>query len=785
MSELTEFNDIQKELGFNFINYAAAVNLDRAIPDATSGLKPVARRILYGAYEGGRVSSKPHVKCAKIVGDVMGTYHPHGDTSIYEALVRLARPWVMRYPLLDFHGNMGNIGGDGPAAQRYTEARLSKLTEEGLLFGLKKKNVPFIPNYDESTEEPITLPSIFPNLLCNPNTGIGVAMACSWLPHNLTEVATAIYDYLDGKEPMLPGPDFPTGGLIINKNDIPDILRTGHGSVKVRGQYKIEKEHNIVFYEIPYGQNTESIITEIGELCDSQEIEGIVDIRDEGNLKGLRIVVQCNKKVNPESIVKILFAKTNLQTSISYNQIALVDKTPVELSLKDCIKIYLKHNEDCLIKETQFDYEKTKDRKEIVEGLLIALEDIDNVITLIKTSESSVVAKESLQKKYGLNEPQAKAIINMKLGTLAGLEKIELQREAEELKETIERLTAILSSSDRRIEIIRERLECLVKKYGDSRRTQLMNIIVQKEDKEIEAVIPEETIVVMTVDGYVKRIPPASLKTQKTKGKGVKNGNDVVLDMIATNTIDSLLIFTSTGKMYKTIVDNIPIGTVASKGTPISNFIKCDPNEKIMGITSLERKEHKDYVVFFTKKGLVKKTRMEEYLKTKRGNGIQSIKLVEGDSIANVLFLDEEQVIVVTRNGMAIRFETKNINPIGRNAAGVKSIKLDEDDEVIGGYPLIDNNEYLTIFSEKGMGKRVSLNEFTIQSRGGKGVICYKPTASTGKIADVVITKDDNEIIIAGRTNSLKVSAADIPVISRTSIGNIVSKTDIISVTKV
>ena len=385
-------NDVRAELGTNFIEYAVAVNTDRAIPDAKSGLKPVAKRILWSAYEEGRTFNKPHVKSARIVGDVMGKYHPHGDSSIYGAMVRLSQPWVLRYPLIDWHGSNGNIAGDGPAAARYTEARLSKLAEDGMLAGLKKKNVDFIDNYDETLDEPVTLPAIFPNLLCNPNTGIGVAMACNWLPHNLKEVADAIIDYMDGKEPMIPGPDFPTGGLIINGNDLPGIIKTGHGSVKVRGKYNIDK-NKIIFYEIPYGTNTEALIADVGKVCDEGEIEGVSDVRDESNKKGLRIVIECKRDASIDTIIKKIFAKTNFQTSISYNQVALIGKTPTELGLKDCIKIYIDHNIDCLIKELNFDLNKAKARLHIVEGLLIALEDIDNVITLIKKSASSAAAK--------------------------------------------------------------------------------------------------------------------------------------------------------------------------------------------------------------------------------------------------------------------------------------------------------------------------------------------------------------------------------------------------------
>ena len=481
-------NDVVNELGTNFIEYAVAVNTDRAIPDATSGLKPVNRRILWSAFDNGQTSNKPHVKSARIVGNVMGALHPHGDSSIYGAMINLSQEWRMRYPLIDIHGNNGNIAGDGAASMRYTEARLSKLAEEGMLSGLKKQNVDFMLTYVEAAEEPVTLPAIFPNLLCNPNTGIGVAMACNWLPHNLGEVAQAIYDYMDDKEPTLPGPDFPTGGIIINKNDIPNIIKTGHGSVKVRGQYKIDKQ-NIIFYEIPYGTTIEGLLTEIGEACDSKEIEGVDEIRDESNKKGLRIVIQCEKGTAPEAIVKKLFAKTNLQTSVSYNQVALVDKTPVELNLKQCIKIYLEHNIKCLVKEINFDLDKMKARLHIVAGLLIALEDIDNVIDLIKKSASSEAAREKLIEKYKVDEIQAKSILAMRLSSLAKLEKVELEAEKDGLVKDIADLNDLLTSETRQKNVIKERLENLVKKFGDKRRTELTHIEIKPEEKEIETVI--------------------------------------------------------------------------------------------------------------------------------------------------------------------------------------------------------------------------------------------------------------------------------------------------------
>ena len=389
------YNDLVKELGQNFIEYAVAVNTDRAIPDAKSGLKPVAKRILYGTFDQGFSSSKPHVKCANIVGNVMADWHPHGDSSIYGALVRLAQPWTMRYPLIDFHGSMGNQDGDGPAAYRYTEARLAKLTEDGLLPGIKKSNVDFIPNYSENKDEPVTLPALFPNLLCNPNTGIGVAMACNWLPHNLGEVAQAINDYIEGKEPSIPGPDFPTGGQVINAKEVPAMIKSGRGSVKLRGRYNLEG-NNIVFYEIPYGVATENLMTQIGAAADEGKINGIKNIRNESNRKGFRLVIECEKTASVGSIINLLFKETDLQTSISYNQVALIDKTPTELGLKDCIKIYVDHNVDCISRETQFDINKTNDKLNIANGLLKALEDIDNIIALIKKSESAAAAKIAL-----------------------------------------------------------------------------------------------------------------------------------------------------------------------------------------------------------------------------------------------------------------------------------------------------------------------------------------------------------------------------------------------------
>ena len=767
-------NDLINELGTNFIEYAVAVNTDRAIPNAVDGLKPVHKRILWSSFEEGRTSNKPHVKCALIYGDVMGKYHPHGDSSIYGALVRLSQPWVMRYPLIDFHGSNGNIAGDGPAAGRYTEARLSKIAEDGMLIGMKKRNVEFTSNYSEDRDEPICLPSVFPNLLCNPNSGIGVAMACNWLPHNLKEVANAIKDYMDGQDPILPGPDFPTGGIIINQADIHGIMKTGHGSVKVRGRYKIEKQ-NIVFYEIPYGTTIEGLLTQIAEVCDKKEIEGISEIRDESNKKGLRIVIECDKGINPDAIAQKLFLKTDLQTSISYNQVALVDKTPTELNLKQCIEIYLDHNHKCLIKEAQFELAKAEARLEIVRGLLIALEDIDNVIALIKASESAAAAKIKLIEKYNLSENQAKAILDMKLSKLAKLEKVELQKEEEELLNEIEYCNKIINAKSVRESLLRDRLDVIVAKYGDDRRTEITQIDIKPEEKEVIAVIPEDVVVIMSQSGEVKRVPSKTFKVQKRNGKGVKSKDDAILDTISTNTIDNLMVFTNKGKMYKVLVDNIPAGTNASKGTGIASLIKIEPDERVIAITSLSRKTDAKYVVFVTKKGMIKKTDLEEYKSVKRGNGIIAIKINEGDSIANVHFMKDENLVLITKKGMSIHFETNIINPIGRATAGVKSIKLDDDDEVIAGLPVV-KGDVVAVLTENGMGKKVLVEELPVQGRSGKGVGIYKPTPSTGDVMGAAIVKDEDNILVVGKPNSICISAMEMPLVGRTAQGNIVLK---------
>ena len=757
-------NDLTKELGTNFIEYAVAVNTDRAIPDAKSGLKPVAKRILWSAYEEGRTSSKPHVKAARIVGDVMGKYHPHGDSSIYGAMVRLSQSWVMRYPLIDWHGNNGNIAGDGPAAARYTEARLTKLSEEGLLNGIKKKNVDFIPNYDETLEEPVTLPATFPNLLCNPNTGIGVAMACNWAPHNLNDVVAAIYDYLDNKNPILPGPDFPTGGLIINKNDIPKIMETGHGSVKIRARYTIEKD-KIIFYEVPYGTTRDGLIAEVGEACEKKELEGISDIHDESSKK-IRIVITCEKGVDPEFVVKRLYQKTNFQTSFSYNQVALIDKTPTELNLKEAIKIYVNHNIECIKKECQFDLDKAKARLEIVNGLLKALEDIDNIIALIKGSESAAAAKENLIAKYNFTENQAKAILAMRLSSLAKLEKIELEKEAENLKEQISDLIKILASKQEQEDILKLRLNNLVKKFGDARRTELTQIDEPKDEKAKIEIVPEDVVVIVSRSGDIKRVPKKNFKPQHRKGVGVKTLDNATLSVISTNTVDTLMIFTSKGKMYRLSVDKIPEGMNTSKGINVKTILPFDKGEEVQAITNISSSIAPNVVVF-TQFGSIKKTLLKEYSSTKKTTGIQAIKLKENDELISVHFMTEEDILIVTKKGMVIKVPSNDIKAIGRLTCGVKGIGLKDDDEVVSAFPVTDE---LVIITAQGKGKRVKSSQFIIQSRGGRGVSGIKLDIGDHVAAAAAVSPLDS-LLIVGKPNSICIPASELSEQTRNSSG--------------
>lgn len=776
------FNDVQNELKKNFIEYAVAVNTDRSIPSATDGLKPVARRILWSAHESGYTYSKPHVKSARIVGNTMGQYHPHGDSSIYGAMVRLSQNWVLRYPLIDWHGSNGTQSGDGPAASRYTEARLSKISEDGLLANIKKKNVDFKPNYDETLEEPVDLPSIFPNLLCNPNSGIGVAIATSWLPHNLTEVSEAIKMYLKGEEPTLPGPDFPTGGIVINTRDIPKIMATGHGSVRLRGRYKIEK-NNIVFYEIPYGVSIEKIMNEIGAVCDKKEIEGVSDVRDETNKKGVRVVIECKKTADPDYIAKLLFEKTSLQTSISYNQVALVGKTPTELNLKQCIEIYVNHNTSCIKREAEFDLARAKARQEILEGLLRALEDIDNIIALIKKSKSSADAKDNLISQYNFTENQAKAIVGMRLGSLANLEKVALNDEYKALLSSIENLNILISNKDKQIEELVTRLDAIVKKYGDARRTELLDIEepVTKGNKTAKPKpVPVPCMVVLTETGNIKRIPTSSYKVQHRGGKGVKSQEDVTKTTIRTNTVDSLLVFSSLGKLYKIDVNDIPEGTNTARGTSLAMLVGMDFNEKVATIYSLSDDSNFEYVLFITKNGVLKKSLLSEYTSTKRKKGIAATKIKDNDELIAVTLLNNEDIILLTKNGMGIRIPSSEVRPMGKLTIGVKSIELAKDDYIVSALIVRDNNDKLAIVNENGYGYKCK-EEMRQQSRGEKGL-----RYSNSKVAGAAMVSDDDILLFSCMKNNIVIPAKELPTLKRGSKGNkLVDGGNIKSVSKI
>lgn len=655
----------------------------------------------------------------------------------------------MRYPLIDFHGSNGNIHGDGPAAYRYSESRLSKLTEDGLLFGIKKRNIDFIPNYSETKEEPVELPAIFPNLLCNPNSGIGVACASSWASHNLKEVAQAINDYINGKEPMLPGPDFPTGGIVINKDDIPKIMKTGHGSVKIRGKYHLEN-NNIIFTEIPYGETTEALMSQIGEICDKEEIVGINDIRNESSKKGFRLVIECDKNSSPEYIVNQLFAKTNLQSSFSYNQIALINKTPTELNLKDCIKIYVDFNSKCIIKEVTFDINKAEERLHIINGLLKALEDIDEIITTIKKSDSISIAREQLQNKWNFSDAQTEAILNMKLSKLAKLEKVSLETEKTELEEQIQKLKTIKENP---IPELQKRLAELVNKYGDERRTELLQLEVPKTSK--PNFIPKD--IILGIDNHYNIKIIDSLTSFKTK-----RNKENYQYIIKTSTDKNLIVFMADGKTYKVDLKDIEKN--------LNAIAILSQSGKIIDILE---ETNKKYLMFVTKNGMLKKTSIEEY-KNIRRNSTSAIKLKDGDEVRKIHYIDDEPIIIITENGQTIYFDTSTIKPVGRAAMGVIGIKLKDGDNV-ASFAVVENKEYILTVSTNGNAKKTLLSEYTIQNRGGVGIIGYK-CPNGDKVADILNVNEKDTIIIYNEAKLIKISCSDVPTFGRNSQGNHIGK---------
>ena len=787
--------DMIKEMEQSFLDYSTSVITGRALPDARDGLKPVHRRILYALAELNLVPTKPYKKSARIVGDVIGKYHPHGDSSVYEAMVRMAQDWSLRYPLVEGQGNFGSVDGDGAAAMRYTEARMSKITLE-MLRDLKKDVVDFQPNFSEDLEEPMVLPSRIPNLLLNGTSGIAVGMACSFAPHNINEVIDGIIATINNRDitveelhkEYIKAPDFPTGGTIINQHELLNGYKTGKGRVRIRGKYNVEKigrRECLVFYEIPYGVKKEKLIEDIAKLCEDKSIEGITDIRDTSNKHGMRIEIEVKKDINPDVMANHLFRLSALEDTYSLNHTAIVNKSPKVLNLKELIEVYIDHQVEVITRRTQFDLRKIDARLHIIEGLLKALEDIDNVIALIKASNNVQVAIEGLMKKYSLSEIQAKAIVEMKLRKLTGLEKVELEQENKELVEEANHLKSILGSTEVLNSVLIDELNEIKSNYGDARKTDITNVIVKADEKDIQYVQPEEVVVVMTKAGNVKKIPAKSFKVQNRNGKGVKNQDDIILDVIRTNTIDTLMVFTALGKMYRLVVDQVPTGTNSSRGVAIHTLVKMEEHDKAIAITSLKRKTDAEFVVSVSEQGMIKKTKLEEYMKAKK-SGIAAVGLREGDSIANIVFIKDEQLILVSEKGMSIRFKTDNIGSVGRTAIGVRGMKIAEGDRVVAALPINKDTDELAIFSQYGMAKRTPLKEYPIQGRDGKGTITYKPNDTTGVVVSAALVEDKDNVLVVGDQTSICISAKDIPSLGKASLGNIMIKgNNVMSVTKI
>lgn len=781
------------EVEQSFLDYSLSVITDRAIPSAEDGLKPVQRRILWDMFDKGYRNDKKFVKCAQPVGDTMGRFHPHGDSSIYGALVWLSQKWNMRYPLIDFHGNNGSRDGDSPAAYRYTECKLSKAGED-MLADIKKNAVDWQLAYTDEEEEPVYLPGLIPNLLVNGTMGIAVAMACSFAPHNLNEVMNAATKILENPEvtvkdlmEIVTGPDFPTGGLLINKDELYTAYATGKGRARVRAEYHIESDKgkdSIVFTSIPYKVSKEDLIVEIDKLCEAGKIEGINSIRDESSKGEVRFVIEMAKGMSTGPTLAKLFKMTRLEDTYSFNQVALVNKTPKLLNLKQLLEVYIDHQKDVLLRVTNYELEKIKARIHILEGLLIALEDIDNVIKLIKSSESAAAAKTALMSQYKLSEIQAKAILDMKLSKLAKLEKIEIENEKKDLVKKSEELSQILKNPvPKLIEIFTD----IKNRYGDARRTTITQIATEtKEEKEIEFVEPEKCVVVLTESGLVKRIPATSFRTQKRNGKGVKTQDDITQAVIRTNTIDSLMVFTDQGRMYRLLVNDIPVGTNVSVGQSVKSLITMEPNENPSVIYSIYRDTDAKYVFFITKNGTVKKTTLEEYVNTKKKTGISAITLREGDSLASVCLVKDEDIILLTKNGMGIKFSSLDVGATSRTTIGIKGMNFKDDDEIVAALPVRNKQDKLAIFSSIGTAKKFDASELPLQKRGGKGLICHKVSDATGYISAGALISDEDNLLICGDTNSVCISATDVPTMGRAAAGNqMIKNNHIVSVSKI
>ena len=686
----------------------------------------------------------------------------------------MSQPWINNIPEVEWHGNNGNVViGSIPAADRYTETRLNKAIEEGMFTGIKKNIVPMILNFSEDEEWPEVLPAIFPRLMVNGSQGIGVTVAQTWIPHNLGELVDIIQEYINTNTINYAklAPDFPSGGIIINKNELASIYTTGKGRVIVRGKAEIEK-NSILITELPYQVYVEALIDEIKEMIDKGEITGIEDIYNKTDKKRLLVEIVCSG--SPHVILNKLYASTSLQKSYNANQYALVGKTPKLLTLKDYLDLYIEHNLSCIRNESKFDLQKAQSRSEIVNGLLRALADIDNIIAIIKKSNSSADAKKTLEKDYGYTESQAKAIVDMKLGRLAHLEAIELNEELASLTEEINFHQLVLTNSIKQKEIFMERLSSFAKKYSQSRRTALTQISNPKEEKEIEFVEPEKCVVIMTEGGSIKRIPASSFRTQRRNGKGVKTQDDITSAIIRTNTIDNLMIFSNKGKMYRLLVNDIPVGTNTSKGISIKTLVEMEPGEEPATMYSIYKDTEAKYVMFITKNGMAKKTSLEEYTKTKKKAGIIAINLKENDELASVFLVKNEDILILTENGYGIRIKSEDIGATSRVTSGVKGIDLRNDDSVSLALPIHNSKDNLAIFLNSGLGKRFPLSEIPVQKRAGKGLIMVKPQFENDYLVSAVLVEETDNILITGNSKSVCISVSDIPLYATrsASIGN-------------
>ncbi len=780
--------DLKKTMETSYIDYSMSVIASRALPDVRDGLKPVQRRILYAMIELNNGPDKPHRKCARIVGDTMGKYHPHGDSSIYGALVNMAQDWSTRYPLVDGHGNFGSVDGDGAAAMRYTEARLSKISIE-MLSDIDKNTVDFIPNFDETEKEPKVLPSRYPNLLVNGTSGIAVGMATNIPPHNLKEVIGGVVKiidniveedretYLEEVMDIVKGPDFPTGATILGRAGIDEAYRTGRGKIRVRAVTNIETMPNgksrIIVTELPYMVNKARLVEKIAELHKDKKVDGITDLRDESSREGMRICIELRKDANANVILNQLYKHTQMQDTFGVNMLALVDNQPVVMNLLQMLTHYLKHQEEVVTRRTQYDLNKAEERAHILKGLLIALDNIDEVIKIIRGSQSTAIAKERLMERFGLDDVQAQAIVDMRLRALTGLEREKLENEYAELMKKIEEYKAILADRKVLLGVIKDEITLISNKYGDERRT---SIGFDEFDISMEDLIPvENTVIAMTRLGYIKRMTIDNFKSQHRGGKGIKGmqtiEEDYIEDLFMATTHHYLMFFTNKGRVYRIKAYEIPESGRTSRGTAIVNLLQLMPDEKITAVIALREYQDDTYLFMATKHGIVKKTSITEYMHIRK-TGLQAINLREDDDLIEVKVTDNEKnIFLVTKHGQCITFKETDVRPTGRTSMGVRGMNLSFDDEVVG-MQLNTQGEELLLVSEFGMGKRTSIEEFGVQHRGGKGVKCYKITEKTGNVVGAKIVHEDQEVmLITNEGIIIRIEVSGISVLGRITSG--------------